>query len=335
MPKLSIVIPALDSLELLEGTLVSVLQNRPDECELVVLLNRAYDDPYDLGGEVRFVVLPEMNTLGSALRSALELCRGSILHVLSAGVEVEEGWADAALRHFQDNRVAAVAPLVLRSRAEEVVWSCGLEYGAGGTRRRRCCGQSLDQLRSGGDILGPSLYAAFYRTEVLRALPAPFDDRVTAELLDVDVALQLRAAGYRSVVEPRSFTYREAAVLPTATPFAEARGAERLFWRNAPAVGWLRSVVSHPFVIAGEVVRRRSFGAVTLAMLGRLVACLEIFSYGKHHRALAALGTPGLAYTTTSTGDHIRVDAAHPRSAAGGVKAPKTADHRRDDDALA
>ena len=150
LPKLSIVIPALDSLELLEGTLVSVLQNRPDECELVVLLNRAYDDPYDLAGEVRFVVLPEMNTLGSALRSALELCRGSILHVLSAGVEVEEGWADAALRHFQDNRVAAVAPLVLRSRTEEVVWSCGLDYGAGGTRRRRCCGQSPRSCSSTG-----------------------------------------------------------------------------------------------------------------------------------------------------------------------------------------
>ncbi len=81
--------------------------------------------------------------------------------------------------------------------------------------------------------------------DVLRALPAPFDDRVTAELLDVDLALQIRAAGYRAVVEPSSFTYRAAAVLPTATPFAEARGAERLFWRNAPAVGWARSLALH------------------------------------------------------------------------------------------
>ncbi|MBL9083216.1 MAG: glycosyltransferase [Planctomycetales bacterium] len=314
MSQLSIVIPALDALELLEGTLVSVLQNRPDDCELVVVLNRAYDDPYELKDEVRFVVLPQAQTVGAALRSALPLCRAPIVHVLAPGVEVEEGWVDAVLPHFYDNRVAAVAPLVLRSRDEEVVCSCGLEYGAGGVRRRRGCGTALQQLRSGGDVLGPTLFAGFYRADVLRALPAPFDDRVTAELLDVDLALQIRAAGYRAVVEPSSFTYRAAAVLPTATPFVEARGAERLFWRNAPAVGWLRSLALHLPAVLGGALKHRSFGAVTSSVLGRLAGCLEIFGYRRHHKALAALGTPGLAYTTTSTGDHIRVDAAHPRS---------------------
>ncbi|MGC3972401.1 MAG: cellulase family glycosylhydrolase [Pirellulales bacterium] len=315
MPQLSIVIPALDALELLEATLVSVLQNRPDDCEIVVVLDRAYEDPYELQDEVRFVVLPQARTLVAALRSALPLCRALLVHLLAPGVEVEEGWTEPVLRHFYDNRVAAVAPLVLRSREDEVVCACGLDYGAGGVRRRRACGTALENLQSGGDVLGPTLMAGFYRTDVLRALPAPFDDRVTAELLDVDVALQIRAAGYRAVVEPRSFAYRAGAELPKATPFAEARGAERLFWRNAPAVGWFRSLALHlPAVLAGAL-KHRSFGAVTTSVLGRLIACLEIVGYRRHHQSLAALGTPGLAYTTTSTGDNIRIDAAHPRSA--------------------
>lgn len=37
-PRLSIVIPAVSSAEDLEQTLVSVLENRPDDCEIVVAL---------------------------------------------------------------------------------------------------------------------------------------------------------------------------------------------------------------------------------------------------------------------------------------------------------
>ena len=54
VPRLSIVIPALASVEALERTLVSVLEKRPADCEIIVVLNTSYDDPYQLTDEVHF-----------------------------------------------------------------------------------------------------------------------------------------------------------------------------------------------------------------------------------------------------------------------------------------
>lgn len=332
MPKLSIVIPALDSLNLLEGTLVSVLQNRPDDCEVVVLLNRSYDDPYQLGDEVRFVVVREGTDTASSLEAGLRLCRGEVLHVLAAGAEVAEGWTSAALDHFHDNRVAAVAPLVLQSRDEEdVVCSVGVEYGVGGSRRRRGCGRSAEEFSRNTDVLGPTLVAAFYRRDVLLSLPSPFDSSVTDGLLDVDLALQIKAAGYRSVYEPRSVAYRSEAVVREASPLASGRGAERLFWRNAQSIGWVRSLAMHGFAVAGELLARRSLGDKLLRLAGRGIGCCDLIAFSRHRRALAALGRPGLAYAVSSTGDRIRIDKPHPRTV-GGVKAPSTTEMHRDDD---
>ncbi|MCE9608047.1 MAG: glycosyltransferase family 2 protein [Planctomycetia bacterium] len=332
MPKLSIVIPALDSLNLLEGTLVSVLQNRPDDCEVVVLLNRPYDDPYQLGEEVRFIVVREGTDTASSLEAGLRLCRGEVLHILAAGAEVDEGWTSAALGHFYDNRVAAVAPLVLRSREDEdVVCSVGVEYGVGGSRRRRGCGRSAEEFTRNIDVLGPTLIAAFYRRDVLLALPSPFDSSVTDGLLDVDLALQIKAAGYRSVFEPGSVAYRSDATLRESSPLASGRGAERLFWRNAHSIGWIRSLAMHGFAVAGELVSRRAWSDKLLRLAGRGIGCCDIVSFRRHRRALAALGRPGLAYAVVSTGDRIRIDGPHPRSPSG-VKAPSVIDMRRDGD---
>lgn len=332
MPKLSIVIPALDSLALLEPTLVSVLQNRPDDCEIVVLLSRAYDDPYQLGDEVRFVVVREGTDAARSLEAGLRICRGEVVHVLSAGAEVEEGWTAAALEHFLDQRIAAVAPLVLRSRDEtDVVCSIGVEYGLGGTRRTLGRGQAAEEFDRNIDVLGPTLVAAFYRREVLLTLPSPFEAAVTDALVDVDLALQLKAAGYRAVFEPRSVAYLNDAQSPAASAFASGRGAERVFWRNAQTLGLLRSVALHGFTVAGDLLGRGGFGEKLLRLLGRAVGCCDLFAFRRHRQALAALGRPGLAYTVASTGDRIRFDKPHSRTHAM-PKAPISAEMGRDDD---
>ncbi len=55
-PRLSILIPALGIAEELERTLLSVLENRPEDAEVVVVDAFGYDDPYDLGSaEVRLI----------------------------------------------------------------------------------------------------------------------------------------------------------------------------------------------------------------------------------------------------------------------------------------
>lgn len=314
-PRLSIVIPALGSPDALEATLVSVLQNRPSDCEVVVALDRAYDDPYALGEEVRFLTARGATTVADALDAVIRLCRAPIVHVLAAGAEVDDGWTDAAVAHFCDDRIAAVAPLVLRSRQDAVVCSAGVDYTCGGRRLRRGCGDEIARHDAALDVLGPTSTAGFYRREALLKLPRAFEPQVTDRLFDVDLALQLHAVGYRAVFEPRSIAYREAAASAAVAPFAAGRGAERLFWRNAPTMGLLKSVALHPLAVLGELLDSRSIGAKLTGLVGRVAAMAEVVSYRRHHRALGALGMPGLSYAVTSTGDRVRFDSPHPRPA--------------------
>lgn len=304
-------IPALGSHEALEATLVSVLQSRPSDCEIVVVLDRRYDDPYQLSDEVRFAVVAARST-AEALDSATRQCRAPIVHVLAMGAEVDEGWADAAIEHFCDDRIAAVAPLVLRTRREATVCSAGVDYAASGRRRRRGCGVPRESFDLATDVLGPTAVAGFYRRDALLKLPRVFDAAVTDRLYDVDTALQLRTAGYRAVYEPHSVVYREAAESAKVSPFAAGRGAERLFWRNIPSVGRLRSLVAHPLAATLELFDSATVGDKLLRLLGRVTALAEVVSYRRHHRALQAIGTPGLSCVITSTGDRVRIDGAHP-----------------------
>ena len=57
-PRLSIIIPAPGNETTLEETLVSVLENRPENSEIVVVLGFGYHDPWSVGEEVRFIQAP-------------------------------------------------------------------------------------------------------------------------------------------------------------------------------------------------------------------------------------------------------------------------------------
>ena len=55
MPRLSIIIPHRNNDQRLEETILSVLENRPRDCEVIVVHDGSYRDPYDLGDEVVYV----------------------------------------------------------------------------------------------------------------------------------------------------------------------------------------------------------------------------------------------------------------------------------------
>ena len=58
MPSLACIIPVVGSTEGLETTLVSVLERRPEACEVFVVLNVPYHDPYHLQGEIQILQAP-------------------------------------------------------------------------------------------------------------------------------------------------------------------------------------------------------------------------------------------------------------------------------------
>ena len=97
--------------------------------------------------------------------------RAPLVHVLAAGCKLADGWADAALKHFDDPRVAAVAPLVLQCGRRERVLAAGIGYSAGGSRRQRRPrfkrAQAVGTRRA---CLAPAAMPGFYRKSALEAV---------------------------------------------------------------------------------------------------------------------------------------------------------------------
>jgi GT2 family glycosyltransferase len=282
--RLSIVIPVLGDQKALDDTLVSVLENRPANCELLVVHNAPYDDPYELAGEVRFIEAPRKARFAECVNLGLSASRAPVVHVVACGVEVRPGWADVALRHFRDPQVAAVTPVLVHQDDDQKVVSAGLGYRAEGIVCRVGQGSSPDEAGQ-DELCGPDALAGFYRRAALEAVggfsPSPLDILTT-----IDVALELRHAGYDCVFEPQSRAKVAAAAVRGQTGFRHGRHSEQLFWRWAAAHGRLRSTAAHAALVAGECVVSLWRPCMLSQLLGRAVG---LISAAMSHRRASAL----------------------------------------------
>jgi GT2 family glycosyltransferase len=273
--RLSIVIPVLGDLRPLDDTLVSILENRPANCELLVVHNAPYDDPYDLAGEVQFVQAPPRAGFAECLNLGLSASRAPVVHLLACGVEVRPGWAEAALRHFRNPEVAAVAPVLVHHDDHETVASAGLGYRAEGVVCRVGRGRTPEEVADGHDELcSPDAVAGFYRRSAVEAVggfsPSPVDT-----LTVIDVALSLREAGFRCVVEPDSQAQVDKTTVRDKIGFRHGCHAERLFWRWASSHGRLRSLAAHSALVAGECVVGLWRPFMLLQLAGRAVGLIH------------------------------------------------------------
>jgi hypothetical protein len=141
VPSLSIIIPVAGSTQGLEETLLSILENRPADCEVIAVLGCEYDNPYGLEDEVRLVDAPGRETL-ECLVHGIAQAAAPIVHVVAPGVEVSVGWTDAPLAQFADPQVAVVAPLVLDGPQSRRIIAAGLSYFSGGAVRPRARGRA-------------------------------------------------------------------------------------------------------------------------------------------------------------------------------------------------
>ena len=289
MPRLTILIPCVGGAAEFDATLVSVLQHRPADCEVLLVHTEPYDDPYDLAGEVQFLRTDRSCKLVDLLNEGVAAADGEIVHVLCCGLEVTEGWTQAAVDRFGDADVAAVSPLVMEADRTTLA-AAGVRWTVGGSRRvvtdSRVLQGGSGRLRAG--ILGPTLAAGFYRREVLQALGG-FDSRLDERYVDVDLALAIAALDLRTTCEPASRVIATAATAGDErhAPFARGRNAERIFWRNAEARGQWLSLLMHPFAWFGDVLATRSAFGTLLVDVGRLVALLEFGAVQRHQERLA------------------------------------------------
>lgn len=252
MIRLSIIIPLLGDSCRLDETLVSVLENRPPHCEIIVVHNEPYEDPYQLDGEVRFIEAPHRATAAECLNLGLAASRAAVVHVLSCGVEVTPGWSEAAVSRLGDAEVAGVAALILSDEDSPKVVSAGLGYRSEGVVwriGRRHPPAALGEFR--GELCGPDVAAAFYCRSALSEIGG-FTHHASGSLMGIDAAMGLRRLGFRSVFEPNCVAGASDSAMTEKTGFRQGRDAERLFWRWASAEGIVRSLLGHSALLIGE-----------------------------------------------------------------------------------
>ncbi len=289
MTRLSILIPCLRGAEQSEATLVSVLQNRPADCEVLVTHALPYDDPYDLSQEVRFLHVPGRPGLVELVNAGLDQAEGDVLHTLSCGIQVEEGWSEPALAHFADPRVGSVAPLVVQGDQPTRIESIGVGYTLGGLRQQVGYNRPLPQRHKlAAGVLGPTLAAGFFDRELLDAVGG-FAPEVGDELADVDVALSFLELGYRSAFEPscRLMASGDAAPSHTTGGLARGRQIERLFLRHAAAHGGLKAVMAHPLAITADTWGELPRLSAAFKLLGRFVASWEFGTIQAYKQRMA------------------------------------------------
>lgn len=303
-PALSIVIPTVSDPAALEETLVSVLENRPPDCEIVVPLGCDYDDPWNIRDEVTFVQAPRGSRLVACTNLGIASSRGRVVHLLAAGWKATPGWTDRPLERLASEEIAAVVPAVVAAAdSARVVPSC-VRLSRGGRRVAAVPLAAADGILATGTA--PILEAGFWRADVLQMAGPGFATACGEAYADADMAAAVDClplpVGYEadSVVvsgptrrEPRAFT--------------AGLHAERLFWRSLGRGSRITAGVAHVAEILRDAAVRFPFGTVPM-LVGRSVALVEFGGSIRRRRQVRELRT----FTSDDASGHtLRIDEPH------------------------
>ena len=147
---------------------------------------------------------------------------------------------------------------------------------------------------------------------------------VGPELADVELAWAMRRAGYRTVLEPAACVYAKALPNGRSGAFREGLYSERLFWRNAAQVGWLKALAAHAWLVGWDTLAHLTHPNVMLRLAGRAWAAADFRHYARH----ASQRDQTLPVATDSDGlpaaEHLRIDGDHSsRAAASGKRSSR------------
>jgi len=289
VPRLSILIPFAGDVEPFETTLASVLQNRPEGCEVLVAHAGRYQDPYELESEeVQFLEQPASSGVVELINSGIDAAAGEVLHILRCGAEVEEGWTAPALTRFEDEFVALVSPLLLEGENQGRIVACGVNYGIGGSRKLAGARSTVSERKlKKVQVLGPTLAAGFYRLEALRALGG-FDASIGDEHADIDAALTLQAIGCKCQFEAASRVRFTDAKANAPETFRTGRQSERLFWRHQKRRGGIGALLMHPLSVLVQALGDLPHPGSVTQLLGRTIAGMEFGTGRRQEERLQA-----------------------------------------------
>jgi len=306
VPQLTVLIPVAGRLEYFEDTLLSVLETQPEDCRVMVVLDEPYADPYGLKQELRFIEAGREANLTQAIQLALLEVETPVTFILPSGHELEPGWAEAPLRLFDDDRIAAVVPVVVRHNAPDVIVAAGLGYRQDLGRLvplQAGVGYNRTALSRRTQVL-PHPAGAFFRTDCLRSLP--LDEGLGDGWVLAAVARGLHAAGYLTVLEPTSRIRAREWPQPT-DPYHDAHDAEVFFWRWWGGPPPLPVAARHMREVLGSAAAALTRGEFWAELSGRISgarnASRQVAAHGRHelHGPHFRIGKPRCAAVFEST----------------------------------
>jgi len=201
VPRLSIII-AHQCDQRLEDTLLSILENRPADSEIIVAHDGSYGDPYDLADEVLFVETQAGTSTTSRLNEALYAACAPVVHILAEGCQIEEGWCEGPISKIQYQHLAAVAP-VIQTQGSHPRKIAGLDQRLLSHR-----GFQFAKKQVPATCAGPLLAAGFYSRRVLLSLGGLLES-VDSQVADVDLALCLHDLEADCQVDASSVVHAE------------------------------------------------------------------------------------------------------------------------------
>ena len=184
MPRLSIIIPFSGDEVAFETTLVSVLENRPTDCEVLVSHDGSYRDPYQLEDEVLFIEMAAPASEANLINEAMRAACAPVLHILRCGVRVVEKWADEPIEILENSHIGVVSPIYLNKQDGHE--SVGLDLSQLWCRRLVSVEETVDNNR-----LGPLLAGCFVRRRILLALEGIRHD-ISIAAAEAELGLALR-----------------------------------------------------------------------------------------------------------------------------------------------
>jgi hypothetical protein len=211
VPRLSIIVPYQQNDSTIESTLLSLLENRPENVEILLAHDGSYSDPYGLGNDELVIIDCDTRTnqIGLINQAVAASC-SPVIQVIIPGTTVENGWTESAVSHFEDDAVAAVSPVTVCENAEY------FGIGANELPRRAII---VDDHRHHECV--PMINGGFFRRRTLLALNGFFEVG-SREASEVEMGLAIQMLGYDAVLD------HDSVITTSKTNFASQTGAYAL-----------------------------------------------------------------------------------------------------------
>ncbi len=226
---------------------------------LMIVVDDGSEPPLESMLERRTIRLPVNAGPAAARNAGLAEVTTSLVAFVDTDVDLDEGWLDALLPHFSDQRVALVAPRVTSADGTTLIAA----YEA--ARSPLDVGPHAARIAVGSRVSYVPAAALVVRTEMLRAIGG-FDETMRSGE-DVDMVWRLLEAGHRCRYEPASIVRHRPRTSFSAWArqrIAYGRSAAVLDRKHPGAVAPLR-ISGWSAAVWALVLVRRPFAAATVA----------------------------------------------------------------------